>query len=266
MQDWIDKYLQTKPNVHTRSAYRIDLDQLKKYLEVEFSETSSRQNLPVVKSWADVRFVHLQEFRFHLQKRGYQDSTLARKLAVLRTFSQYLINNGVIAVDQIGTIPSLAVVPNEPVDLAKEDVMRLLDAAGRLRTFNRERDCAVLTIVYYTGLRASDVTALTVDDVGPQAKSLRLPDETLKSFSDRPSLVLSRHMQKNHASLFKPESQTWPSPADAERLVPLFPNRQGTEMTRQGIWSILKTCLERSGLNPNINLQMLRSAHFRHDP
>ena len=37
-------------------------------------------------------------------------------------------------------------------------------------------------------------------------------------------------------------------------------------MTRQGVWSILKSCLERSDLDPAIILQVLRNTYFRHNP
>lgn len=261
MRDWIDKYVETKSNEHTRSAYRADLVQL-----VKFLGTWNHPGVPAASNWAGIRPEHLQEYRFFLQDRGYQDTTLARKMAVLRTFLSFLVANGVVNTDQIGDLPPQTVAASTPMHLSKADVARLLDAANQPGATNRRRDCAVLTIVYYTGLRASDVTKLNVDDVGPRGTSLRMPNGILKALADEPAQVILHHMRENHISLHSPDTDSWTSPADTDMPVPLFPNRQGTRMTRQGVWSILKSCLERSDLDPSINLQVLRNTHFRHNP
>ena len=261
MRDWIDKYVATKSNEHTRNAYRTDLEQLAKFL-AQFDHPA----LPTLTHWAGIQPGHLQEYRFFLQDRGYQDTTLARKMAAVRTFLKFLSANGVVGEDQIGELPPQTVAPGTPMHLSRSDVARLLAAANQPDAANRHRDCAVLTIVYYTGLRASDVTKLNVDDVGPRGASLRLPDGTLKALAEDPAQAVLHHMQANHTSLHSPDTDSWTSPAEADMPVPLFPNRQGTRMTRQGVWSILKSCLKRSDLDPSINLQVLRNTHFRHNP
>ena len=259
MHDWIDKYVATKSNEHTRNAYRTDLEQLAKFL-VQFEHPA----WPTVSNWAGIQPGHLQEYRFFLRDRGYQDTTLARKMAAVRTFLKFLSANGVVGEEQIGELPPQTVVPGKPMHLDASEVARLLDAANHPGASNRRRDCAVLTIVYYTGLRASDVTKLNVDDVGPWGASLRLPNGTLKALADEPARAVLHHMHENHGSLHSPDTDSWASPAD--RPVPLFPNRQGARMTRQGVWAILKSCLKRSDLDPSINLQVLRNTHFRHNP
>ena len=261
MHDWIDKYVETKSNEHTRSAYRADLAQL-----VKFLGAWNHPGVPAASNWAGIRPEHLQEYRFFLRDRGYQDTTLARKMAVLRTFLNFLAANGVVTADQIGDLPPQTVEASTPKHLSESEVVRLLDAANQPEAANRRRDCAVLTIVYYTGLRASDVTKLNVDDVGPRGASLHLPDGTVKALAEEPAQAVLHHMQTNHASLYGPDTDSWTSPANADGPVPLFPNRQGTRMTRQGVWSILKSCLDRSDLDLSINLQMLRNTHFRHNP
>ena len=74
--------------------------------------------------------------------------------------------------------------------------------------------------------RASDVSKLNVDDVGLRGTSLLLPDGTVKALAEKPALAVLHHMQPNHAPLYDPDTDSWPSPANADGPVTLFPNRQ----------------------------------------
>src|SRR6202035_5856245 len=107
------------------------------------------------------------DFRAFLAHRagdGWQRTTLARGLSVLRGFVRFLERR------KLAAVPALAVLraPKLPASVLKpltgEDAGAAIDAAGELSAsvWQQKRDVAILTLLYGCGLRISEALGLTL--------------------------------------------------------------------------------------------------------
>ena len=152
---------------NTVSAYQNDLNQLLEYLS---------QHYPALNSWSQVSGVMLNEFVDNLRlmkiaRRGGEEkpiapSTIARKIAALKSFFTYLLSTGLIEIDAAVRLEAPRVAKREPKTLTVGDVERLLAAPGQGNAPRVLRDRALLELLYATGMRVSELVALTIEDVG----------------------------------------------------------------------------------------------------
>ena len=111
-----------------------------------------------------VTTVQLRHYLAHLRQAGSARTTVARKVACLRSFYKFLIREGVVS-DNPAT--SLIVPRREkrlPVFLDEAEVERLL-AAPDLADPAGRRDHAILEMLYSTGMRIGELAAVSLEDV-----------------------------------------------------------------------------------------------------
>ena len=111
-----------------------------------------------------VTTVQLRHYLAHLRQAGSARTTVARKVACLRSFYKFLIREGVVS-DNPAT--SLIVPRREkrlPVFLDEAEVERLL-AAPDLADPAGRRDHAILEMLYSTGMRIGELAAVSIEDV-----------------------------------------------------------------------------------------------------
>lgn len=150
---------------HTIRAYLSDLDHLLGYLEDRGVDVL-RLRLADLRSWLGAQ-----------ARAGVSRSTLARRAASVRTFCRWATRSGRLAAD-----PSLRLVaprrhPTLPDVLAAKDATELLDIAAVASDDEDPihiRDRAVLELLYATGIRVGELTALDVDDIDDERRVLRV--------------------------------------------------------------------------------------------
>src|SRR5947209_8840007 len=76
---------------NTLAAYRNDLTQFAEYLA-----TGHGAAVPPVGDWASVTSDNIMSYVLHLKERGYVQTTVARKLAAIKSFYKYLTSSGVV--------------------------------------------------------------------------------------------------------------------------------------------------------------------------
>ena len=155
MIKYLDKfftYLDIEKNYSTHTAlnYRIDLEEFAAFLG-ENSVTA-------------VEYPDLRRFLAQLKGRNLKPRTLARKLSSLRSFFKYLQREDVIQSnpDKLLVTPKL----DKPLPhfMSEEETVQLIEAP-RKGKFNSLRDKAIFEILYFTGIRVSELVGLNVDDV-----------------------------------------------------------------------------------------------------
>ena len=112
--------------------------------------------------WADVRPAHLRRFLAHLHSQDYARTSIARKLSSLRALYRYLRAHGQANADPTIGITSPRQRRRLPRFLYQEDVEKLLAAPDKETPLGL-RDRAILETLYATGLRVSELAALTAD-------------------------------------------------------------------------------------------------------
>jgi integrase/recombinase XerC len=101
-----------------------------------------------------------------LRRAGLARSSLARKLAALRSFLGYLVERGICAVNVARQVYGPRLPRQVPPFLSVDEVFRLLDAPGQGRSAEAAlRDGAILELLYSSGLRVGELAALDGDSL-----------------------------------------------------------------------------------------------------
>ena len=248
-------YLQRERDLspNTVSAYRNDLCQFAEYL----AEAAARQGSSGF-ALATVDRERLGGFFLHLRERGYSPASIARKVAAVRSFFQYLKRSGEVPVDPTAGLGSPEVKKALPRTASAGDVRTLLTFTTTRDTPEGLRDNAMLRLLYATGMRVSELVMLDLSDLdledgharvvgrGRRERLVPLDAGTLSALrgyliDGRPYLVRNR-------------------PGEAALVV----NQRGQRLTRQGFWLIMKALVKDSGLADTITPHTLRHSFATH--
>jgi integrase/recombinase XerD len=123
-------------SVNTIFAYRNDLTQFHGFLRGESSEQGGRDgeeveetqllDLAPVATWEELTDQHLTSYLLYLRSRKYASSTVARKMAAIKSFFNYLISEGRLRGDPSAMMTSPKVDKYTPRAITPEEVERLL--------------------------------------------------------------------------------------------------------------------------------------------
>jgi integrase/recombinase XerD len=216
---------------NTTAAYRTDLEQFGAFLLDRG-----------VSSMLAVGHDDILAFLLFLRERRYANSTVARRMAAVKSFYGYLLAERLIAGDPTEQIDSPKVDRYLPRALTSTEVDELLELPLRNPTPERLRDKAMLEMLYATGMRVSELVALNVRDIsdgqvrcigkGGRERTLPLNGSALTALEEYFDIARSQLARAN------------PQKTDA-----LFLNHRGKRLTRQGFWLILKNYAEELGLS-----------------
>lgn len=116
----------------------------------------------------------VEQFLIDCRERGLADATVARRYRSLQQFFRWCHEEGEIEVNPMGRMKPPKVVDRPPPIITVEEMTALLAAcrgprrptnSGRLATFERDRDTALVTMLRWSGVRASEIMGLAVVDV-----------------------------------------------------------------------------------------------------
>jgi integrase/recombinase XerD len=235
---------------NTRVAYKNDLTQFLDFL--------SMQTLPRVSTWGEVSKDHLTDYILHLKNvREYASTTVARKVAAIKSFFHFLVAEGLITDDPTATLDSPRVKKYLPRAITQEQVEKLLDAASQKQTPRGFRDRAILELLYATGMRVSELVSLNVGDVDVASASVRCfgkgGKERVIPIYERAVEAVADYVIKGRIHLLR----------DAEERA-LFLNQRGQRLTRQGLWLIVKGYVKEAELDVPVTPHTLRHSFATH--
>jgi len=191
-----------------------------------------------------------------LKKEGRAPATISRRLAALRTFYHYLLNERVLAQDPTNNLESPRIYERLPHVLNVAEVENLLNQP-RVNDPAGIRDKAMLELLYATGIRVSELITLDLEHLDLQHGFIRClgkgSKERLIPFGSMASRYVSLYLQRGRSRLIK------------DRLTPaLFVNRRGFRLTRQGFWKIIKKYALQAGITKEIHPHTLRHCFATH--
>jgi integrase/recombinase XerC len=159
-------YLRAERNAssHTVRSYEDDLGVFCRYLE----ETDGAGADPAA---ADAR--RLRRYSAWLSSQGYASSTIARRLASLRSFYRYQRRQGALKTDPAGSLRNPKQAQRLPRLLRIEDVIKLLDAIPTSAPLG-VRDRAMFETLYGGGLRVSELVGLDLGDLDVEQQLVRV--------------------------------------------------------------------------------------------
>ncbi len=255
MQEQVTAYLEYLEvergySQNTVSAYRNDLGQFQTYLESLDPATRPR-------GWGNVTRDHIVGYMLEMKEREYASSTVARKIAAVKSFFGYLVDEGYLRKNPANELESPKVEKHLPSAIGPEEIERLL-AAPEGDTPTAYRDRALLEMLYATGLRVSELVSLDVADVNLQAGTARCmgkgSKERVLPIYDQALVVVDAYITKGRPGLVHNNPE---EPA-------LFLNRRGQRLTRQGLWLIIKRYVEKVDIQGNVTPHTLRHSFATH--
>ncbi|MEK7777877.1 MAG: site-specific tyrosine recombinase XerD [Chloroflexota bacterium] len=238
---------------HTVAAYRNDLTQLTEYVAVAHGDGHRASD------WAQVDLKLLGNYVAGLYERGYSATTVARKVASIKSFFGYLAEEGQISDDPTEHLSSPRIGRSLPKLLSVEEVQRLLEEPGRVTTPDGVRDMAMLELLYASGLRVSEMMNLNLRDVNLAEGYVRClgkgSKERVVPLHRKAVAAVRAWVQQARPKLLQPGQKEEPA---------MFLNRRGERLTRQGFWLILKGYARKAGINSTITPHTLRHSFATH--
>ena len=236
---------------NTLAAYRNDLAQLASFVE----ENGARGQ--VSPSWANFSRQTMLSYQLQLKERNYATTTLARKVAAAKSFFKFMVAEGYLKDNPMENVASPNVGRLLPKPISISQVRRLLDQPARLSTPEAKRDSAMLSLLYASGMRVSELISLNLGDVDTQGDFVRCfgkgSKERLIPIARKASLTLEDYLKEARPKLARGKDEK-----------ALFLNRRGERLTRQGFWQILKAHAKAAELSADITPHTLRHSFATH--
>lgn len=237
---------------NTISAYGNDLTQFHGVLA-----TQGRNGNPT--DWRRVDREALVSYLSELKDRRYAPATLARKLAAIRSFLQFLQAEGTIQSNPAEKLGAPRVGKPSPRPITPQQVGKLLEQPAKHNTPTSLRDRAMLELLYTTGLRVAELVSLNVEHISMDARRPCLrcvgngSSERIIPLRERALRALAIYVRSGRRLLAK-----------NKRERALFLNRRGERLTRQGVWLILKRYVDSAQLGVPVSPRTLRHSCAAH--
>ena len=208
-----------KLSENTLQSYKRDLKQFRKYLEA------------CELHYNRVKEEDIKDYVRELEEQGKKASSISRCIASIRSFYQFVLKNKKIKIDPTQNIQSPKIEKRVPSVLTSKEVELLLDQPKDI-DLKGIRDKAMLEFAYATGMRVTEIISLNIEDVNLEegyvvckhsTKQRNIPLGTMSL------KALREYVEEARDILVKTEGEE-----------ALFVNINGSRLTRQGFWKIIK--------------------------
>lgn len=241
-ENYLSKVKQASAN--TISSYMRDIRQFSAWLH----DSEGKEVIDAEQS-------NIHDYLSHLSVTGRSNATVSRTLASLKNFYVYLVSSGFLEKTPVLDIHIDREPKKLPQILTGKEIELLLSQPVCVEA-KGFRDKAMLEVMYATGIRVSELIDLDVDDVN-------LDVGVIKCNSEKKSRViplypaalraLEVYLKEIRASMVSDPSE-----------MALFVNVNGSRMSRQGFWKILKHYQETAHIDKDITPHTLRHSFAVH--
>ena len=242
---------------HTLRSYASDLEQFYQFLiSREAGAEGETRELPVEK--IDPLTIRAYLNALHGQ---HKKSSLARKLATLRSFFRYLLDEGGITqnpAEWVATPKQEKLLPNF---LLVDEIFTLLESPEG-ETVWGARDRAILETLYSCGLRVSELVGLNDEDVDWQGGVVKVlgkgRKERIVPIGQKAIEALKAYRPRRDEALARLGISR------VGRRQPLFINRRGGRLTTRSVGRILQKYIRKSALLRKVSPHALRHSFATH--
>jgi len=252
------EHLRYERNVssHTLRNYRSDLEQFLDYLAPANSTTGKRKTPDI----AEIDHLTIREWLSVLHSAKKKKASIARKLAALRTFFQFLVREGVLELNPAKLVSSPRLEKKLPKHLSIEEAIRFIETPD-LQTDLGKRDRAMLELMYATGVRVAELTTLDLGDVDYKNKLIRVTGKRRKQrivpFGDPAGEAIQSYLKVRENLLFT-------APMSKREDQALFLNYQGTRITTRSVGRMVEKYISICAGMHNISPHALRHSFATH--
>lgn len=246
-------YMRTErgASTHTIRAYKTDLSQFFKFLR-GLNDWGDGSDIVQLKK---IDRTLVRAFMGTLYQRKYSPASMERKLSTLRAFFKRLVQTGLIDHNP-GREVDLPSKPKTLPDFLTEDEAAALMEAPVEGLSSSDRDRAILELLYATGMRASEMASLSVEDIDFDRRFITVKGkgkkERLVPFGLKAGRALRRLLDKTRKR------------AADRRGAPVFLNRAAKRLSVRSIHSIVKKYARLIGMNRPVAPHRLRHTFATH--
>lgn len=229
---------------HTIACYKRDLIQLESYLEERKVKLREIDN------------VVLRGFMARLQEKGNKKSTVARKLAAIRSFLQFCMKKKWLEDNPAKIVATPKQEKHVPSFLSEDEMAEFLDLPQSNQPLDL-RDRAVLELLYATGMRVSELAGLNLDNVNFSERLVRVRGKGKKERI----VPFGRKAEESLAFYIRARPQINKGDIEEETL---FLNYRGERLTSRSIERIVDRYIRLTALRRKISPHSLRHSFASH--
>lgn len=232
----------------TVKSYREDLNQALEFFRSRLSGTALEP--------AQLTTRLLRAYLAWLHEQGYAKTTMARRIAAMRSWCRFLCRQGILTVNPAEGLRGPRQERKLPHFLNEQDLARLLEAPPADTPLGI-RDRAILETLYSAGLRVGELTQLNVADIDVESGLATVRGkgkrERLALFGPQALAALGRWLAEREAVAPRARSQN-----------ALYLNKHGTRLTTRSVGRLLQKYLAQAGLDPRTSPHTLRHSFATH--
>ena len=247
-QEFLDHLLTVrKYSQKTVQSYQEDIDLFCEYI---FKEGTLME---------EVDIISIRNFLTEELARGVSKRSCKRRLSSLRHFYKYMVNVGYISDNPFIFVSAPKTDKKYPHALYKEQIQELFKR-NLERTDNlKNRDQAILYLLYYSGMRAAELVSLDVQSISLKERVVRVigkgNKERIIPFTSDCQKVVKEYIERERKELLRRSKDLTPA---------LFLNAKGERLTTRGLEYILDSIEEKTGLFVGLHPHILRHSFATH--
>jgi integrase/recombinase XerC len=268
VREAIDRFLhhlryEKNASRHTLRNYASDLEQFLAYLKPPGGDAP-----PL----AEIDHLLIREYLGSLHDEKLEKSSIARKLAALRSFFRFAMREGMIAQNPARLVSTPSVPRRLPTVLTAEEINRFLDWMNALeprvspktnpKTAQRLllRDRAIFELLYGSGLRVSELTGMNLADIDQREQSVRVRGkgnkERVVPYGSKARAALEAYWPAREELLDEGGSRGKREAA--------FVNSRGGRLTERSVARLVKSYARQAEIHWNLHPHALRHAFATH--
>lgn len=247
MKNYIDKFLkyleiEKNASLNTIINYKIDLNQLKYFFSV----------INIV-SFERIDYKVLREYLIYLKKKNYSKASIARKIASLKAFFEFLIKENYFKTNPASYLITPRLEKKLPNFLDIKEIFSLLESPTD--NFLGIRDKAILETLYSTGIRIKEFVGLNINSIdffngiinilgkGRKQRLVPIGDVAIDSINKYLNIREKLHPKDKNA---------------------LFLNRWGKRLTERGVRKLINRYVKKIKLEKNVSPHTFRHTFATH--
>ena len=247
-QEFLDHLLHVRNySIKTVNSYQEDIDLFCEYI---FNEGTLME---------DVDIISIRNFLTEELARGVSKRSCKRRLSSLRHFYKYMVNVGYLKDNPFIFIDAPKTETKYPHALYKDQIQEIFKRNEERTDSLKNRDQAILYLLYYSGMRAAELVSLDVQSISIKERVVRVlgkgNKERIIPFTGECQKVVKAYIDNERKILLKKSKELTPA---------LFLNANGERLTTRGLEYILDSIEEKTGLYVGLHPHVLRHSFATH--
>ncbi len=238
---------------HTLRNYASDITQFTEFLQ----KIENRELAP-----SEIDNLTIREWMASLRNENKKKASVARKLASLRTFFQFLVREGKLEKNPAKLVATPRIERKLPQHLSMEDAVRFIETPD-INTLLGRRDRAIIEMLYATGIRVGELVGINLTDVDFRERVVRVTGKRKKQrivpFHEHALQALLLYLEQTRPAFLDER----PAPErETERAV--FLHRRGGRITTRSVGRMIDKYIAQCADLHSISPHTLRHSFATH--